>query len=506
MAIADMPEPVVIGPATLLQGDCLAVMPTLPDNSVHCCVTSPPYFGLRDYGHPDQIGLEDSPDAYVTKMVGVFREVRRILRDDGVLFLNVGDSYAHRSTIIPQRYKIRDDVTYAEKCHVAMEMFGMRIDGDGTPGEGVMQEVLPEGSEGSPICGKPGMARHRVKVELSTQQGNATCLNAREAEAIKVDSNRDAGREVRLLWGSNAGVLNGGSHQRRRCGTQEESNGKESSQQHEDLQGHHEPGISEGQVPRSVLQLQLLNRVLGILSSHTYAANEIPNSVRFAFAPIVAYKPKDLIGIPWMLAFALRADGWYLRQDIIWAKPNPMPESVTDRCTKSHEYVFLLTKSAQYFWDSDAMKEKSNYPEGPGNLTHKYQNADIYGAGNPQKNLTKIGARETRNRRSVWSIASQPYDGAHFAVMPKKLVEPCILAGCPVGGTVLDPFNGAATVGIVALEHGRQYLGIELNPEYVRLSVGRLTDATRQGQLFSLPPIPRPAPSPQQTTPFGAPA
>ena len=332
-----MTDSVIIGNATLMQGDCLAVLATLPDNSVHCCVTSPPYFGLRDYGHPDQIGLEDSPDAYVTKMVSVFREVRRVLRDDGTCWINIGDSYANGG----RKTRDQDD---------KLEHRGM--------------DCRPDDPAG--------------------------------------------------------------------------------------------------------------------------------------------IKPKDLIGIPWLLAFGLRADGWYLRQDIIWAKPNPMPESVTDRCTKAHEYLFLLTKSARYWWDADAMKEPSVYavPDGRKPSGDYSLNSGRNDHGGHRSGGFVCG--DTRNRRSVWSIAAQPFSGSHFAVMPKKLVEPCILAGCPVGGTVLDPFNGAATVGIVALEHGRQYLGIELNPEYVGLSVGRLTDATRQGQLFSLPPIPRPAPIAQQNPLFEA--
>ncbi|MBP8289479.1 MAG: site-specific DNA-methyltransferase [Chromatiaceae bacterium] len=384
-----MPEPIIIGNATLLQGDCLAVMPTLPDNSVHCCVTSPPYFGLRDYGTAQwaggdpacahgiarwdgpkqtqgaqsghasqadrltrdrcpcgalrvdqQIGLEPTPEEYITKMVSVFREVRRVLRDDGTCWVNIGDSY----------------------------------NGGGVGGGG-------------------------------------------------------------------RGTLEGASNR--------------------DRQGH-------DRFPVKVAEL----------------------------------KTKDLIGIPWLLAFALRADGWYLRQDIIWAKPNPMPESVTDRCTKAHEYVFLLTKSARYWYDAEAVKEPASQPIGAPSAVNQHKQVAL--GTNFGGTLGTNCGPEIRNRRSVWSIASQPYDGAHFAVMPQKLVEPCILAGCPVGGTVLDPFNGAATVGVVALAHGRQYLGIELNPEYVRLSVGRLTDATRQGQLFSLPPIPRPAPSAQQTHLFEA--
>ena len=301
---------------------------------------------LQRFFCPAEIGLEPTPEDYITKMVSVFREVRRILRDDGVLFLNVGDSYA----------------------------------------------MSTKGADG-----------------VGKQHSNAGSVMQDRSWRIP-------------------------------------------------------PGI----------------------------------------------KPKDLIGIPWLLAFALRADGWYLRQDIIWAKPNPMPESVTDRCTKAHEYLFLLTKNARYWYDAEAVKEKSIDPEGS---AKRYESPFWENGKHQTGGYSANGAKHTagikqfdghRNRRSVWSIAAQPFSGSHFAVMPKKLVEPCILAGCPVGGTVLDPFNGAATVGIVALEHGRQYLGIELNPEYVGLSVGRLTDATRQGQLFSLPPIPRPAPIAQQTPLFEA--
>ena len=336
-----MTKPVIIGNSTLFQGDCLAVLANLPDNSVHCCVTSPPYFGLRQYlpaGHQDkhlEVGAEPTPEEYITKMVNVFREVRRVLRDDGTCWINIGDSYA-----------------------------------SDTKGSG--------GTGKSTLVGTPN-------------DGNGQLFDARRVD----------------------------------CG--------------------------------------------------------IP--------------AKNLIGIPWLLAFALRADGWYLRQDIIWAKPNPMPESVTDRCTKAHEYVFLLTKSARYWYDAEAIREPcSDDMQRRASLGHtRGANGKVDASRCDLATLRgqhskKIEVSNGRNCRSVWSIATQPFTGAHFAVMPKKLVEPCILAGCPVGGTVLDPFNGAATVGIVALEHGRQYLGIELNPEYVQLSVDRLRDATRQGQLFTLPP------------------
>jgi len=187
-------------------------------------------------------------------------------------------------------------------------------------------------------------------------------------------------------------------------------------------------------------------------------------------------KPKDLIGIPWMVAFALRADGWYLRQDIIWDKGNPMPESVRDRCCKSHEYLFLFAKSQRYYFDSEAIKESSvsDHPSGNGfkrPARVSYQNPDGTARGNEEQ-WRGVGGK--RNKRSVWQVNTVPYRGAHFATFPEKLIEPCILAGCPPGGVVLDPFFGAGTVGVVAEKLGRRYIGIELNPEYVEIARNRI--------------------------------
>ena len=301
---------------TLHLGDCREILQTLPEQSVHCCVTSPPYFGLRDYGMAEQIGLEATPEQFVAELVAVFREVRRVLRDDGTLWLNLGDSY-----------------------------------------------------------------------------------NAYNA-------NRGASTS-----------------------------------------------ISDGTAGRN----------------H-------PRHGRGLTTPTL--KNKDLIGIPWRVAFAIQADGWYLRQDIIWHKPNPMPESVTDRCTKAHEYVFLLSKSARYYYDSEAVKEPAISTEPAGN--------GFAGRQGGERGLPMSGGHGTaerwqpgcaRNRRSVWTIATQPYKGAHFATFPPALVEPCILAGCPVGGTVLDPFSGSATTGHVALANARSYVGCELNPDYHELAQQRLDGA-----------------------------
>jgi DNA modification methylase len=310
--------------AKILVGDARSRLSDIADATVQTCVTSPPYWGLRDYGHGDQIGLEESPEEYAAEMVAVFREVRRVLADDGTLWLNVGDSYA---------------------------------------------------SQGGAHGGR---------------QDNQSGVGAKVVH------------------------LAGGADQAARMAP---------------------PGL----------------------------------------------KPKDLVGIPWRLAFALQADGWWLRQDIIWAKPNPMPESVTDRCTKAHEYVFLLTKSARYRYDAGAISEAVarefwNETVGDPYMTAKDGRID---GGKRQGTGPMDG---TRNRRSVWSIATKPYAGAHFAVMPQTLVEPCILAGSRPGDLVLDPFAGSGTVGVVALRHNRDFIGVELNPEYAELAYRRITD---DGPLFN---------------------
>lgn len=290
-------------------GDCRDGLRTFAAMGIKAqmCVTSPPYFGLRDYGHDGQIGLEQTPEQYFAAMVEVFRCVRDVLADDGTLWLNIGDSYASGG----RKTRDSDD---------KLEQRGM--------------DVRPAGPAG--------------------------------------------------------------------------------------------------------------------------------------------IKPKDLIGIPWMLAFALRADGWFLRQDIIWHKPNPMPESVRDRCTKAHEYLFLLSKSERYYFDSEAMKE----PADPKN--HRDSRGIRRTAPGSTDHSGFKGGRhyETRNRRSVWTVATRPYKGAHFATFPPALIEPCILAGSRPGDIVLDPFMGSGTTAQVALQHGRQYLGCELNPEYRPLQEARIAGAT----------------------------
>ena len=266
----------------ILQGNCLETLSSLEEKSVNTCVTSPPYWGLRDYGNGDQLGQEETPEKFVENLVNVFREVRRVLRDDGTVWLNIGDSYL---------------------------------------------------------------------------------------------------------------------------------------------------------------------------------AN------------------KQLSGIPWRVAFALQADGWYLRQDIIWSKPNPMPESVTDRCTKAHEYIFLLSKSAKYYYDNEAIKEDSaESSKDRLNQDIKNQKGSSRVPGKTNGAMHAVGG-EKRNKRSVWSIPVASYSEAHFATYPPKLIKPCILAGCPEGGTVLDPFGGSGTTAQVASNLNRNAILCELNPEYVEIAKGRLHDS-----------------------------
>lgn len=308
----------------IIEGDCLNSLKTLPEKSVHCCVTSPPYFGLRDYGVDGQMGLEPTPDEFVAALVNVFREVKRVLRDDGTLWLNLGDSYA----------------------------------GSGPSGASYQSKTTKSRE------GKTSDGSFRISKTLS------------------------------------------------------------------------ERGL-------------------------TYADKKP--------IPPIGLKHKDLIGIPWRVAFALQADGWYLRQDIIWSKPNPMPESVKDRCTKAHEYIFLLSKSQRYYFNSEVIKE----PEVCGRKRGPAEHPDKLST-NGNAGLARRESDGMKNKRSVWTVTTKPYKGAHFATFPPDLIRPCVQAGCPAGGTVLDPFGGSGTTAQVAIEEGRSAILCELNPEYVKLAHQRV--------------------------------
>ena len=372
----------------IITGDCIEGMKTLPDGCVQTCITSPPYFGLRDYGttiwkggdaicdhvadpaktkkfgnpvfnenrpsreltkvegyyfkdvcgkcgairEDSQIGHETSPEEFVRKMVEVFREVRRILRDDGTLWLNLGDSYASNGCYIN---------SWLEKDH------------------------------------------NKDKKHLHT-------------------NNHDRYEDRKAFRGGEYGI-----------------------------------------------------------------------------------KAKDLMGIPWRVAFALQADGWYLRQDIIWHKPNPMPESVEDRCTKAHEYIFLLSKKPHYHYDHEAIKEPlaaSSVSRLQQDVVSQVGSTRANGGEKTNGNMKAVGDLSSglKNKRSVWTVNTKGYKGAHFAVYPEELITPCVLAGCPKNGTVFDPFTGSGTTAVVALKHGRNYIGTELNPEYVKIAEDRIKESVPQ--------------------------
>lgn len=312
----------------IYQGHCLEILKKLPSEKVNTVITSPPYWGLRDYGMEGQIGLENSVDEYVDELVYVFREVKRILKDDGTLWLNLGDVYAGSGR-------------------------GRNSDGKGNLGKNHLQ---------------------------STGQYGGIVRTSKVVDGLK---------------------------------------------------------------------------------------------------------PKDLIGLPWRVAFALQADGWYLRQDIVWNKPNAMPESVTDRPTKSHEYLFLLSKQPTYYYNHEAIKEPAIY----GTQDVRGSNGAL---GQPQKqrrldkargsfngkygNEAFRAIRDKRNKRSVWTVSTKPLKEAHFATFPEDLIEPCVLAGCPLDGVVMDPFFGSGTTGLVSLKHSRNFIGIELNPEYIKIAKKRLSE------------------------------
>lgn len=343
---------------TIYNQDCLKGLKNIPDNFIDCCVTSPPYYGLRDYGTDEQIGLEETPEKFVKALTDVFMEVYRVLKPEGTLWLNLGDSYS---------------------SHKDCKSIGQSL------AKGTSRE-----------------------------------------DAHVMDLGKSRVRDTKMLK-------------------------------------------SQG------------------------------------------LKNKDLIGIPWMVAFALRSAGWYLRQDIIWNKPNPMPESVTDRCTKSHEYIFLLSKSSQYFYDAAAIKtpvtdgtvnamaqqlKNSNGEIGPGRTPRNGvdKNGGNQASSTGIKAYTHRGTGDQKltghsgyfdangdligdgmaNKKSVWTVTTRPFKDAHFATFPEKLIVDCIKAGCPENGIVLDPFMGAGTTGLVAKKLNRKYIGFELNPEYIKIANKRI--------------------------------
>lgn len=474
----------------LLTGDVLEILPTLPAQSVQCVVTSPPYYGLRDYGTAkweggdpecdhkgkpmathagfneryfgkpsvvdkqgeclefyknvcgkcgairidNQIGLEQTPEEYVAKLVAVFHEVRRVLRDDGTVWLNLGSSYASCDTNPnrslqrphvpaygndgkePQDYQ-NSDCACPYPCDEhqgeIQNQYGRNAHNDqfAEPDAPLLSQTdhdseLWDSSKASPVASVPDVPLSNMRA--SFRRDRAACVPSTRASASR-----------RAIRSSSDDV--------------------------------------QGSVDNSCLNYTISNHVV--------------------------YKPKDLIPIPWLVAMALQADGWFLRQDVIWNKPNCMPESVKDRCTKAHEYIFLLTKNARYYYDAEAIAEpvaevslkRAEYGWDCDRPSTKNNSMGLGGI-----HTEKMGSRfvnpNGRNRRSVWTVTTKPYKEAHFATFPPDLIEPCILAGSKAGDTVLDPFSGSGTTGMVSVKHGRSYIGIDLNPEYKEMAERRIAN------------------------------
>ncbi len=496
-------------------GDCREVLRTLPDKSVHCCVTSPPYFGLRDYGVSGQIGLEATPDAFVAEMVAVFREVRRVLRDDGTLFLNLGDSYfgggghspnsPSSATSKSGKYGkggvlIKGHTASGSRRAAACDTAGKEP--EGSPANDCLCQSLCGACRAAYRIGKSHNDGRRAPMPPSSSFSSSLAHmelpsghlptsdlggRADRNEAAILDLRPSPDHEAAPLIVSHLTTMHESSLQHpvairpsgrpsecQLCGCSlvdcarafADMSRPPSSMPKASVSM---PGPETNKRGTSSTDDALSPNIEGMVCD--YCSSQDYNMSRQIL------KPKDLIGIPWRVAFALQADGWYLRQDIIWSKPNPMPESVTDRCTKAHEYIFLLSKSARYYYDADAIAEVAAYPG-----DNRAQRPDTRKTTDPMcmdggsRARTGKPTGDTRNRRSVWEVTTQPFSEAHFATFPPALIEPCIKAGCPEGGTVLDCFGGAGTTGLVADRWKRDALLIELNPEYAAMAERRIRD------------------------------
>lgn len=512
----------------LLHGDCRQVLRTLPDASAHCCVTSPPYFGLRDYGVEGQIGLEDTPGAYVTRLVEVFREVRRVLRDDGTLWLNLGDSYssggraayddaANRGNAATTGLS-RPDSGLKPKDLIGIPwMVAKALQAPYYTGQ--IRDERDRVWLAAIIDGEGCFFIHKRKAGTPSYS-KFTRADGTEANYTRTADTFGVGLEIcntsKAIIDRVQSIAGGGTVTMQ--GPQQNARRKQTIYRWR-VAPNEAKRIAQEVYPHLVGKQHQARLLFGCPSTGEAgaAAHQAMMYLHNGVATTVDYPAPPSLFEP----------GWYLRQDVIWAKPNAMPESVRDRCTKAHEYLFLLSKSERYYFDSEAMQEPAvaadigamdggaqRNPDGsnanagrnfrvPGNINPPKGQA-AYEAGD-EMHRTKAGLlaysfrrktattpppgqptqhradREdvqyvgTRNKRSVWTVATVPYSGAHFATFPPALIEPCIQAGCPQGGTVLDPFGGAGTTGLVADRLQRDAILIELNPSYAALATERIT-------------------------------
>jgi len=484
--------------ATLYVGDALEVLRTLPDESVQCCVTSPPYWGLRDYGVDGQLGLEPTPFLYVEDMVTVFQEVRRVLRDDGTLWLNLGSSYASSG----------GERTYGSYDGATGRGPGTRrnrVSGDSDPIQSHLLWRAPAcGSDDKALLDSQAAGRAcpdsdgESQDEIRTHRGRTVRngQSAAQAEQQTSQTIRDSGRSDCDPTSPDASPLDvplsttpQSSVQRPdACGPGATVSACQPAMPTVSPASHSSAGTSACTSGTSSKSPPLVVRTQGKESFFSACGRSDCRGIGKCgicwcnlAIPSLNLKPKDLVSIPQLVAFALQADGWYLRSDIIWSKPNPMPESVTDRPTKAHEYVFLLTKSARYFYDADAIADElASDPKTWGRHNNKdpgecaVKPRPMFGPDRGGRDGTEWGNGATRNARTVWEIATKHYPNAHFATLPPELAARCIKAGSRPGDTVLDPFGGSGTTASVATGLGRNAIHIDLNPEYLDLAIERI--------------------------------
>jgi len=413
----------------------------------------------------------------VEHLVQVFREVKRVLRPEGTVFIVLGDSYFSSLTSSQNKYKLIETLTWREIYEITLEirknMPEVWKSCWGNESEGSLSEMLSEEIQSRALKTSEKITKRILSQESSEIYG----ANQETVGSQKRGSDSEVGGQVCMLRRNGTDVSLLRPYQGRR--PERLSKERRSTRS---METSHQGGIAEGQVSSFMLELQRSIGLIRFLYSLRLKISDIPESIKIYFEPESKLKPKDLCMIPARVAFALQSDGWWLRSDIIWAKPNPMPESVTDRPTKSHEHVFLLAKSGKYYYDFEAIKEKNANP----NRTNYKPGKEAYSEGNVHAVDSRTRRNDGfqayadgkicdgRNKRSVWTVATQPSPIKHYAIYPEKLIEPCIKAGCPEGGTVLDPFSGAGTTGVVATRNDRDYIGIELSDEYAPASKARI--------------------------------
>ena len=467
--------------ATVLYGDCRDILPTLDAGSVQTCVTSPPYFGLRDYGVSGQIGLESTPDAYVAEMVAVFRAVKRVLRDDGTLWLNLGDSFSGHTPVGFRPGNEAKNGGASNKNGVG-RVEGLKAkDLIGIPWR--VAFALQQPYEVVTIKGRTDRAWLAALIDgegcITTTMAQPT-TGKNESYAIVVQV-RMSDRECldRIV------AITGMSHVQAEALSPSMANGNQRPASCWKIAGENAATVLAEIYPyllikkRQALVAWNLQRLKdGITTKRGIAIPAENMEMRRELHRVIrALNQRESVDVPgWCREPEYTVEpGWYLRSDVIWHKPNPMPESVTDRPTKAHEYLFLLAKSERYFYDADAIAEPyANGPDWIGRApTLALKENDDRGDGGGR---ATTGNPLGRNRRSVWTVATQPFKGAHFATFPPALIEPCILAGSKRGDTVLDPFGGAGTTGLVADRLGRNAVLCELNPAYAEMARRRITD------------------------------